>query len=57
MKPGLTGEWQVYGRSNVENFDEIVRMDLSYQRKWSVYYDLFLILRTIIVVFGKQGAY
>lgn len=57
VKPGLTGEWQVYGRSNVEIFDEIVRMDLSYQRKWSVYYDLFLILRTVVVVLGKQGAY
>ncbi len=57
VKPGITGEWQVYGRSNVENFDEIVRMDLNYQRKWSVWYDLFLILRTIIVVLGKQGAY
>ncbi len=57
VKPGITGEWQVYGRSNVENFDEIVRMDLSYQRKWSVQYDLLLILRTIVVVVGKQGAY
>ncbi|MGD1855036.1 MAG: sugar transferase [Leptolyngbyaceae cyanobacterium] len=56
-KPGMTGEWQVYGRSNVENFDEIVRMDLNYQRKWSIGYDLLLILRTIIVVFSKQGAY
>ena len=57
VKPGITGEWQVYGRSNVEKFDEIVRMDLNYQRKWSVRYDLFLILRTIVVVLDKQGAY
>lgn len=57
VKPGITGEWQVYGRSNVENFDEIVRMDLNYQRKWSIWYDLILILRTISVVLGKQGAY
>ncbi len=57
VKPGITGEWQVYGRSNVENFDEIVRMDLSYQRKWSIWYDLVLIFRTVIVVLGKQGAY
>ncbi|MEM9486947.1 MAG: sugar transferase [Cyanobacteria bacterium P01_F01_bin.116] len=56
IKPGMTGEWQVYGRSNVENFDEIVRMDLNYQRKWSVGYDLWLILKTIVVVLGKQGA-
>ncbi|MEL6230142.1 MAG: sugar transferase [Cyanobacteria bacterium J06636_28] len=57
VKPGITGEWQVYGRSNVENFDEIVRMDLDYQRKWSIGYDLFLLLKTIFVVLGKQGAY
>lgn len=57
IKPGITGEWQVYGRSNVENFDEIVRMDLNYQRKWSIGYDLFLLLKTIVVVLGKQGAY
>lgn len=57
IKPGMTGEWQVYGRSNVENFDEIVRMDLNYQRKWSIGYDLWLILKTIVVVLGKQGAY
>ncbi|MBT9314725.1 sugar transferase [Leptothoe spongobia] len=57
IKPGMTGEWQVYGRSNVENFDEIVRMDLNYQRKWSVGYDLLLLLKTIFVVVGKRGAY
>ncbi|MEA5466127.1 sugar transferase [Leptothoe sp. PORK10 BA2] len=57
VKPGITGEWQVYGRSNVDNFDEIVRMDLDYQRKWSIGYDLLLLLRTFIVVLGKQGAY
>ncbi|MFG6106848.1 sugar transferase [Leptolyngbyaceae cyanobacterium CCMR0082] len=57
VKPGITGEWQVYGRSNVENFDEIVRMDLNYQRKWSITYDLLLILQTFAVVFNRQGAY
>ncbi|MEO0434459.1 MAG: sugar transferase [Cyanobacteria bacterium J06656_5] len=57
VKPGITGEWQVYGRSNVENFDEIVRMDLNYQRKWSIGYDLLLLIKTIVVVLGKQGAY
>ncbi|MEO0351088.1 MAG: sugar transferase [Cyanobacteria bacterium P01_A01_bin.15] len=57
VKPGMTGEWQVYGRSNVEDFDKIVQMDLNYQRKWSIFYDLSLILKTIMVVFNKQGAY
>jgi len=56
VKPGLTGEWQVNGRSRVKDFDEIVRMDLDYQGKWSVVYDITLICKTIGVVFSKNGA-
>jgi len=56
VKPGLTGEWQVHGRSGVKDFDEIMRMDLDYQRKWSVVYDLTLICKTILVVLSKNGA-
>ena len=56
VKPGLTGEWQVHGRSGVKDFDEILRMDLDYQRKWSVLYDLTLICKTILVVLSKNGA-
>ena len=57
VKPGLTGEWQVRGRSTVKNFEDIVSMDLDYQRKWSVTYDLYLILRTIVVLLHGKGAY
>ena len=57
VKPGITGEWQANGRSHVEDFEEIVKMDLDYQRKWSVSYDLLLILKTIAAVFSKHGAY
>jgi lipopolysaccharide/colanic/teichoic acid biosynthesis glycosyltransferase len=57
VKPGITGEWQANGRSQVEDFEEIVKMDLDYQRKWSVFYDLLLILKTIAAVFNKHGAY
>ena len=57
VKPGMTGEWQVRGRSSVQDFDEIVQMDLHYQRKWSVFYDLSLIARTVWVVLTRQGAY
>ncbi len=56
VKPGLTGEWQVNGRSGVKDFDDIVRMDLDYQRKWSVVYDISLICQTILVVLNKNGA-
>ncbi|MDR9404878.1 MAG: sugar transferase, partial [Halothece sp. Uz-M2-17] len=57
VKPGLTGEWQVNGRSMVKDFEEIVNMDLLYQRQWSLGYDLKLIFKTVVVVFTKQGAY
>jgi lipopolysaccharide/colanic/teichoic acid biosynthesis glycosyltransferase len=56
VKPGLTGEWQVHGRSGVKDFDDIVQMDLDYQGKWSVVYDITLICKTIGVVLSKNGA-
>ncbi|MFP4693538.1 MAG: sugar transferase [Halothece sp.] len=56
VKPGLTGEWQVNGRSTVKDFEEVVKMDVAYQQKWSLVYDLKLILRTIQIVITKQGA-
>ncbi len=56
VKPGITGEWQVNGRSNVKDFEDIVRMDLDYQSKWSIAYDLSLIWKTLWVVFDKKGA-
>ena len=57
VKPGITGEWQVKGRSNVADFEKIVEMDLNYQQKWSVIYDINLILQTISVVLARKGAY
>lgn len=57
VKPGITGEWQANGRATVKNFEEIVAMDLAYQDKWSIWYDLLLIFKTVIAVFNKQGAY
>lgn len=57
VKPGITGEWQTRGRSSVKDFEEIVRMDLDYQHKWSVLYDIQLILITLVVVINKEGAY
>lgn len=57
VKPGITGEWQANGRSTVTDFEDIVRMDVDYQRKWSVTYDICLIFKTIWVVFAKKGAY
>ena len=56
VRPGITGEWQANGRSNVIDFEDIVKMDVDYQRKWSVMYDLRLIVKTVMVVLKKQGA-
>jgi lipopolysaccharide/colanic/teichoic acid biosynthesis glycosyltransferase len=56
VKPGITGEWQANGRSTVLDFEEIVKMDLNYQKKWSVMYDLKLILKTVVAVLARKGA-
>ena len=57
VRPGITGEWQVRGRSNISDFEQIVEMDLDYQRKWNHLYDLYLIFMTINIVFARKGAY
>jgi lipopolysaccharide/colanic/teichoic acid biosynthesis glycosyltransferase len=57
VKPGLTGEWQVNGRSQVTNFEQIVDLDLQYQNNWHPFYDLFLIVKTIYVILGRIGAF
>ena len=56
VKPGLTGEWQVNGRSSVKDFEEVVNLDLRYQTKWYPLYDLVVIAKTIYVIFAKHGA-
>lgn len=57
VKPGITGEWQANGRSTVEDFEQIVQMDVAYQEKWSVLYDFALIFKTIKAVLVKDGAF
>jgi exopolysaccharide biosynthesis polyprenyl glycosylphosphotransferase len=54
--PGLTGLWQVSGRSDL-SFDELVRLDFYYIETWSIWLDLTIIARTIPVVLGRKGAY
>lgn len=56
VKPGLTGEWQTHGRSSIKDFEEVIRLDLEYQRKWSVGYDLLLILKTFGAIVNQKGA-
>ena len=56
MKPGITGIWQVSGRSSVVDFDEVVRMDREYIENWSIGLDLRIILKTVWVVMTRKGA-
>ena len=55
--PGLTGLWQISGRSDVVDFDEVVRLDRHYIEDWSLALDLRILLRTIPTVVGRRGAY
>lgn len=56
VKPGLTGEWQVNGRSAVQDFEAVVALDLQYQQRWSIWYDCAIIAKTIYVVLTRMGA-
>jgi exopolysaccharide biosynthesis polyprenyl glycosylphosphotransferase len=56
VRPGITGLWQVSGRSDL-SFDEYVRLDLFYIENWSLAYDLFMIVKTIPMLLKARGAY
>lgn len=56
MKPGITGLWQVSGRSEITDFEEVVRLDTEYIRNWTLGSDLKILLKTVGVVFRKDGA-
>ena len=56
FKPGITGSWQVSGRSNITNFDEVVKLDVEYIDNWSIWSDIKILLKTIVVVFKKEGS-
>ncbi len=55
--PGITGLWQVSGRSDILDFDDVVRLDIAYIENWSLWLDFQILLRTVVVVLGKKGAY
>ena len=56
-KPGITGLWQVYGRSSVLDFEEVVRMDTDYIDRWSLWLDFRILAMTLPAVFKRTGAY
>jgi lipopolysaccharide/colanic/teichoic acid biosynthesis glycosyltransferase len=55
VKPGITGLWQVKGRSRVK-FDEMVRLDIRYARRWSLWLDIKILIETPLAVISGDGA-
>ncbi len=56
FRPGITGLWQISGRSDIKDFDEVVKLDLAYIDNWSLMLDIKIILKTLLVVFRGSGA-
>ena len=56
IKPGLTGLWQVNGRSDITDFEEVVKLDTEYINNWSLSLDFKILVKTIKVVLKKDGA-
>lgn len=57
IKPGITGMWQVNGRSNIQDFDEIVRLDVEYIDNWSLWMDIKIMCKTVKVLLEHSDAY
>ena len=55
-KPGITGMWQVSGRSKITDFEEVVKLDTEYINNWNIVLDIYILLKTIKVVLAKNGA-
>lgn len=56
LKPGITGLWQVSGRSDIQDFEEVVRLDCQYIDNWSIFLDIEILLKTVRVVLTHKGA-
>ena len=56
VKPGITGIWQVSGRSKITDFNEVVRLDTSYIRNWNILLDIKILFKTVGVVLRSDGA-
>ena len=56
IKPGITGMWQVSGRSDITDFEEVVRLDKEYIENWNIGMDIKILFKTVLVVFRKDGS-
>ena len=56
IKPGITGLWQVSGRSDITDFEEVVDLDKQYINSWNIEMDIKILLKTVLVVFKRDGS-
>ena len=56
IKPGITGMWQVSGRSNITNFEDVMKLDMQYINNWDIGLDIKIVLKTIKVILSNEGA-
>ena len=56
IKPGITGMWQVSGRSDITDFEEVVRLDREYISNWNIGMDIKILVKTVMVVLKRDGA-
>lgn len=56
VKPGITGMWQVSGRSKITDFEEVVRLDTRYINEWSIGLDIKILLQTVATVLKREGS-
>ena len=57
IKPGITGLWQISGRSQITDFDQVVELDTEYIDKWSIWYDFRIMIKTVFSLLRRKGAY
>lgn len=55
-KPGITGMWQVSGRSNIKDFEQVVSLDVDYIQNWTIWLDIKILLKTVKVVLKREGS-
>lgn len=56
VRPGLTGLWQVSGRSNIQDFEDVIDLDMQYINNWDIGMDIKLIIKTVGIIFTGKGA-
>ena len=56
VKPGITGMWQVSGRSEITDFEEVVQLDTRYINEWSIGLDIKILFQTVLTVLKREGS-